>query len=496
MDIAIYISEGSMLLAEGVYKKGRLRVRHAVRTQAPENIYHEGLLADPAQLAAQIRAALDGAGIKSKRARIVVDGSTSAVKEMQLPKYQRKDLDRLVVNEMRQVLNLELDYTVDYMLKGVIEEEGHTFYQIAATAMLKSLAEQYRQVAKMAGLKAVSLDITQNTLTRLSEMLLSDEAPHIVIDLHHKTVITLLLAGGRLVLSRSSKLAGADLAEEYRQSMQMATQQAISKLIQFYKYQNPEAPIRKVYFTGDYIDYPEALEEAALIFDVQTAYLDLSAHLDDKYGSIKDISRYCINLGAFISDRKQHIDLFDGLLASPKRDRSQENVGLFKLMGALLALSAVGLGASSGYFWYQDKQLEVQMASLSQQINDPVLQQQAEIATLNQLSLQEELDRISDLEEALAVLDSQPALVESVFETIKRTKPSGSRFKEMTYENGVLTVTAVTKARLDPYQYAKDLTESGEFYQVDYYGFESDASSDYTYSVLCTLKGGVVNEAQ
>ena len=121
MDIAIYISEGSMLLAEGVYKKGRLQVRRAVRTEAPETIYHEGLLADPAQLASRIRAALDGAGIKSKRARIVVDGSTSAVKEMQLPKYRRKDLDKLVVNEMRQVLNLELDYVVDYMIKGQVE---------------------------------------------------------------------------------------------------------------------------------------------------------------------------------------------------------------------------------------------------------------------------------------------------------------------------------------------------------------------------------------
>lgn len=495
MDIAIYISEGSMLLAEGVYKKGRLQVRRAVRTEAPETIYHEGLLADPAQLASRIRAALDGAGIKSKRARIVVDGSTSAVKEMQLPKYRRKDLDKLVVNEMRQVLNLELDYVVDYMIKGQVEEDGHTFYQIAATAMLKTLAEQYREVAKLAGLKAVSLDITQNTLTRLSEMVISDKAPHIVIDLHHGTVITLLLAGGRLVLSRSSKLVAANQPDNYQQSMQMATQQAISKLIQFYKYQNPDAPIRKVYFTGDYIDHPEALEEAGVIFDVQTAYLSLSDHLDER-SDVKDISRYCLGLGALISDRKQHIDLFDGLLASPKRDRSQENVGLFKVLAVLLALSAVGIGAASGYFLWLDKELDVEIEALSTQINDPQLQHNAELATINQLNLQEELDLITDLQESLAILDSQPALEETVFETIKRTKPQGSRFVSMTYENGVLTVTAKSKARLDPYQYAKDLTESGEFYKVDYYGFESDVSSDYEYSVLCTLKGGAVHEAE
>lgn len=495
MDIAIYISEGSMLLAEGIYKKGRLQVRRTVRTEAPENIYHEGLLTDPAQLAARIRAALDGAGIKSKRARIVIDGSTSAVKEMQLPKYRGKDLDKLVVNEMRQVLNLELDYAVDYMIKGQIEEEGHPFYQIIATAMLKTLVEQYREVAKMAGLKAVSLNITQNTLTRLSEMVISDKAPHIVIDLHHGTVITLLLAGGRLVLSRSSKLVAANVPDNYQQSMQMATQQAISKLIQFYKYQNPDAPIHKVYFTGDYVDHPEALEEAALIFDVQTAYLSLSDHLEDKSAS-KDISRYCLNLGALVSDRKQHIDLFDSLLASPKRDRSQENVGLFKILAAVLAVSAVAIGAASGYFLWQDKELGVEIDALREQINDPELQHQAELATMNQLSLQDELDRITDMQEALAVLDSQPSLEETVFETIKRTKPKNSRWVGMAYENGVLTVTAESKERLDPYQYAKDLTESGEFYQVDYYGFESDVSSDYKYSVLCTLKGGASNETE
>ena len=495
MDIAIYISEGSMLLVEGQYKKGRLRVRHAVRTEAPEALYHEGLLSDVPLLAQSIRQALDSAGIRSKRARIVVDGSTSAVKEMQLPKYRKRDLDRLVVNEMRPVLNLELDYTVDYMLKGQVVEDGHTFCQIAATAMLKSLAEQYRQVAKLAGLKAVSLDITQNTLTRLSEMVTRDQAPHIVVDLHHGTVITLLLAGGRLVLSRTSKLVNAHLADNYRPSMQMATQQAISKLIQFYKYQNPDAPIRKVYFTGDYIEYPDALKEVEAIFDVRTAYLDLSAYVESP-GGVKDLSRYCINLGAFIANRKQHIDLFDGLLASPKRDRSQENAALIKAAAAVLALCVAALGGAGGYFVYQSQLLNEEMDALRQKINDPVLQQQAELATLNQLHLQQELDRITDIQEALSVLDSQPALEQSVFETLKRTKPENSRFKEMRYEGGVLTVTVTSKERLDPYFYAKALTESGEFYRVDYYGFQTNVAGIYEYDVLCTLKGGGGSEAQ
>ena len=110
------------------------------------------------------------------------------------------------------------------------------------------------------------------------------------------------------------------------------------------------------------------------------------------------------------------------------------------------------------YFLWQDKKLDVEMEALSEQINDPELQHQAELATINQLSLQEELDLITDLEEALAVLDSQPSLEESVFETIKRTKPKNSRWVSMACENGVLTVTASSKERLDPYQYAKDLT--------------------------------------
>ena len=228
---------------------------------------------------------------------------------------------------------------------------------------------------------------------------------------------------------------------------------------------------------------------------MQTAYLDLSSHLEDR-SSAKDISRYCLNLGALVSDRKQHIDLFDGLLASPKRDRSQENVSLFKILAVLLALSAVGIGAASGYFLWQDKALDAEIDALSEQINDPELQRQAELATINQLHLQEELDLITDLQESLAVLDSQPALEESVFETIKRTKPKNSRWSSLAYANGVLTVTAMSKERLDPYQYAKDLTESGEFYTVDYYGFESDVSSDYKYSVLCTLKGGGTHEAE
>lgn len=173
----------------------------------PENAVLNGLVVDPGAVAAAIRNALEQNGIREKKATVVVTSTDIVIREIKLPKTNKKNIDMIVANEMDSFLGEDDDYSVEYFMQD--QEDGAL--RSYAFALPSRVVETYKKMLTSAGLIPVALDIATNSMRKLvswGNLLVSDGNPRldILVDIGYSFINFNIFEKKNLLYSRCIKI--------------------------------------------------------------------------------------------------------------------------------------------------------------------------------------------------------------------------------------------------------------------------------------------------
>lgn len=297
----MFISDDKVEVIEGVFAKNTVNIKNSIILPTPKNMVVSGLIENVDDMAQFLRSSLNDNNITTRGVHLTIYSPAISFREMIFPKCKKRELNALVKNEMIQILNPELTYIVDYSILYEFNEDGNSFYRVSACALLKDIADTFYKTVKMAGLKPLSLDVCQNSLSKFMEFYITTNEPYILIDVREEYIMTLLFEKGKRMLSRSVQLKiNANLEDTVNDELSLIIHQNISKIIQFYKSQNSKNSIKYVYLSGFNVNSSELLYGIETTFEVTANIINQPEFVNCPDGL--DISELCLCIGAIMRD--------------------------------------------------------------------------------------------------------------------------------------------------------------------------------------------------
>lgn len=187
---------------------------------------------------------IHGNGVKS--CRLVIDSGQIIVKNMNVPFLKKKEIVKIVQDELAAVDQSYEDLIYDYSVlrKNYEDQPGG---EILCCALEKKLLTSYVELFDNAGIKLTNVDISVNALQKLTE-----ELP----DLEHKTYIVSIIDGNNVssylfednhyTFSNRTRL----FSERGTSAFITEMNSNISQLIQFNKSKRSLYTIETAYFCG------------------------------------------------------------------------------------------------------------------------------------------------------------------------------------------------------------------------------------------------------
>lgn len=171
-----------------------------------------------------------------------------------------------------------------------------------------------------------------------------------------------------------------------------------------------------------------------------------------------------------------------------KQKSGEQSARLNVLLSLLVAMAL--LGGYMAYLNYQDKQLTQGISELKSYVKS-----EENIKTYEALSqIKMDVAALTAYNQACAQhiksLKEQPRIAGSHFALVQKQLPENTSITAFDYADPVLTVECETTNKNAPADFAEKLSQSGDFIEVNYSGFDSLGGQDkgvYTFSIDCTL---------
>jgi len=211
-------------------------MKQQILLDTPENAVVNGLVVNPEAVAAVLKTALEQNKIRDKKAAAVITSSDIVIREIKLPKTNKKNADLIVANEMESFLGEE-DYAVEYFMQD--QEDGAV--RSYAFALPVPVVDVYRKMLTGAGLIPVALDIATNSVRKLvawGNLLVAEEDKRldILADMGYHFLNFNIFEKKNLLYSRCVKIGADDENKKYVDTLRSLPKAELERDVDFTSY--------------------------------------------------------------------------------------------------------------------------------------------------------------------------------------------------------------------------------------------------------------------
>lgn len=253
----IFISTHSIQLVEGSSDKSdMIKIKNFKELLLDEGTMINGVITDDALILEDLKT-LKEQGVH--RCRLVIDSGQVLLKNVDVPILKKNELMQVVKNELSNLEEGYDDLIYDYsVLRDAYDEESKAGGEILCCAVERKLIASYLEVFESAGIKVDSIDISVNTLHKLTDELSDFENKTFIVSVvDANNVSSYLFEKNHYTFSNRSRLFSERGTPDFIAEMNSS----ISQLIQFNKSQRSPNAIEMAYFCGLEKDEENALSE-------------------------------------------------------------------------------------------------------------------------------------------------------------------------------------------------------------------------------------------
>lgn len=256
-----------------------------ISTRMPENMVRDGEVASPETMAKFLREVRDTERVRERDCALVLSSSQAFFRHVTLPRMTISELMLNLPYEFRDFISNDPEsYVYDYAVDEIVRDESGEIerMELFAAAVSKPLVESYGYMLKKAGLKLKMVTPAPMAYTRLlrehqKEVPEDADKDVVLVDIGHGDVIVSLFRGLRYDSARTidfgcdefdriiADLKGIDpyTASSYKftnfenvldepDCLALCDRLAmeVSKVVNFYNFNNPEREIEQLCFLG------------------------------------------------------------------------------------------------------------------------------------------------------------------------------------------------------------------------------------------------------
>jgi len=438
----------------------------------PEGTVYNGTITDSAFLTECLASMKkDHPDFFKSGASLIVDGSTILSRRLTTPKLGNKQYLQLVRDDFADSVENTDDLVCGYRKLPSAENA------ILACAVNKSQVDSYVSTFMRAGIKLDAIHVGVGAILSFVKSKPDLQKSVIVINIiDGVTMLSMLFVEGSNVFMTRSRLYG----EEKEQVFQNVLEN-LNGLIQFARSQSL-GEITKSYYLG-------ANESDIRLLEAFNPYTDIQLDTITIYESFGEIppTAHFASLNMLYGD-----DGIDLIAARAELEKYVKAKKPKKLWIPLLAAYIVVLAAMAVYLWWQNANVDRQIADLDSYITSPdIVQKQTEINDLNkEITYYGEIAR--QIDDKTAWENTMPKAASHMMDMIVylhgvAVTVTSFEFNEAT---GVVRVSATCADANVSADYVDALYRSGVASSIGYQGYGSGQDGLFTFSIDITLNVG------
>lgn len=218
--VSLDIGSSDIKIVEGQVKGGKLKVYNMRKIKFPEDIIQDGELFNEESILLKLKEEMKTSGVRTKNIALVSSSSTIISREIIVPYVENnEELKTLVNYEIEQFLAINLNnYVIQFMrLEEVMVDEVRK-QKIFTIIYPKNLIESYRNLAEKLLLNPYALDISNNSIRKLSSIadiynvdLINKEESILYLDLGYKSVDLSIVNNNKLEFIRVMPIGGIEI---------------------------------------------------------------------------------------------------------------------------------------------------------------------------------------------------------------------------------------------------------------------------------------------
>ena len=436
--LSIDITNESITIIEiSAAMKKQSTVHNVIILETPEDSFEDGIIKEPDKIAQAIREQLVARGINNKNVIFVLSSTKIVNREVVIPFVKENKIRGIINSNASEYfpVNIE-DYVVSHsVLETVNSEEGGKQLRVLAVAAPRQIVSSYYDLASMAGLHVVDLDYIGNAMLQLIKTQTTQNTTTMVIQLGSESTVLNIVQGDNLLLQRTvpygtnavvnvvmdEKGVDATTAMTLLQNDRLITVDFddneatgafrylinnIGRVMDFYATKNPDKPIEDVFLTGDgaLIKGIDGLFKIQL--NVQTRIMDSLYNI--KFAEGIDLKVY--NPVYLVAPIGAAFDPMGFALTDATKSSASEGGSLIPFV-AIAVIGAVGAAALA--FFAIDK-------------NNKAVERRDQ--------LQQDVDRLKDIEDVIAERDQAQARLEDITAMTLATYHKNERAREFITE--------------------------------------------------------------
>ncbi len=218
--VSLDIGSSDIKIVEGQVKGGKLKVYNMRKIKSPEDIIQDGELFNEESILIKLKEEMKTSRVRTKNIALVSSSSTIISREIIVPYVENnEELKTLVNYEIEQFLAINLNnYVIQFMrLEEVMVDEVRK-QKIFTIIYPKNLIESYRNLAEKLLLNPYALDISNNSIRKLSSIadiynvdLINKEESILYLDLGYKSVDLSIVNSNNLEFIRVMPIGGIEI---------------------------------------------------------------------------------------------------------------------------------------------------------------------------------------------------------------------------------------------------------------------------------------------
>jgi len=218
--VSLDIGSSDIKIVEGQVKGGKLKIYNMRKIKSPEDIIQDGELFNEESILLKLKEEMKTSGVRTKNIALVSSSSTIISREIIVPYVENnEELKTLVNYEIEQFLAINLNnYVIQFMrLEEVMVDEVRK-QKIFTIIYPKNLIESYRNLAEKLLLNPYALDISNNSIRKLSSIadiynvdLINKEESILYLDLGYKSVDLSIVNNNKLEFIRVIPIGGIEI---------------------------------------------------------------------------------------------------------------------------------------------------------------------------------------------------------------------------------------------------------------------------------------------
>ncbi len=183
--------------------------------------------------------------------------------------------------------------------------------------------------------------------------------------------------------------------------------------------------------------------------------------------------------------KNKHINLYARYTEKPQSpEKAHSSVGWIPVICVLLCLAVFLIVLISSNMTLRSRKEE--LALLRREVEDPLLLEEADQASQEELQAQMAERILESVEADLAALAAEDAVLQGLDQDLLNIAADGGaavRVTAISWKNGVLSITAVAERAEQIPVYVTALEESAKFSAVRYAGYQQNDENHYTFTV-------------